>query len=831
MNYPVWQLGALGGGLLIAVIAVVHVFVSHFAVGGGLFLVWTERKARQENSPEILAYVKTHSRFFLLLTMVFGGLTGVAIWFTVALLNPAATSVLIHNFVFGWAIEWVFFLGEIVALLIYYTTFDKMASSRHQIIGWLYFIFAWLSLFTINGIIGFMLTPGQWLTTGNFWDGYFNPTFWPQLFLRTFLSLMLAGLYGFVTASRLPDETLRDKMVSYCAKWLFCPFVFFLASAYWYGQALPVQVQNLFFHGLPELVPYFTIFIAFTVLLFVGGVIMAICAPGKVGQGLAFVLLAIGLIYMGSFEFIREGGRRPYIIYDYMYSTSILKKDVATIEQSGLLAAARWTEVQKITPANQLLAGKELYRLSCLPCHSVGGPLKDIRKFTHSYTREGLAIKIGKVGRRDGYMAPFLGNEQERQALAAYIVDVLNAGGQSAAAVSLPPTTINMPPYDAATAPFLLLAWSQEGVTEGVETLLFSLGQAQVTVQAYLLRRDETPELVGGEGFELFCYPQGAPDAVRPLVFAEESNVFHIDLPTSSLADLPQPAPFVLEAYQDGKLLARTKVLARSSGQLGCFNCHGGRKGKTLFTDKTAENILTTHDRLSATFLLRQAREEGQVACVSCHNHGGEQLALSAAIHGFHATYMQDLGAEACGLCHAGVASGQFLTGLHGGMGLDCTSCHGGLAKHALSLLATEVKQSKEAAVELRKILIKGGAEEKIKARQAYEQEPDCLNCHVDFQEPQQGETFNQWTAHREELFSQRGDEVGLRCPACHGSPHSIFPQEPPQGELAGNLAPRQYQGNNLPLAANKGCALVCHTVDMEMDFHHPNSYRMFRNQ
>ena len=38
MNYPVWELYYAGGGFLIALIAVVHVYVAHFAVGGGLFL-------------------------------------------------------------------------------------------------------------------------------------------------------------------------------------------------------------------------------------------------------------------------------------------------------------------------------------------------------------------------------------------------------------------------------------------------------------------------------------------------------------------------------------------------------------------------------------------------------------------------------------------------------------------------------------------------------------------------------------------------------------------------------------------------------------------------
>ena len=92
MNYPVWQLDAFGGGLLVAIVAIVHVYISHFAVGGGLFLVLTEMKGLREGSPGILAYTRRHTKFFLLLTMILGGMTGVGIWFTIALLSPAATS-------------------------------------------------------------------------------------------------------------------------------------------------------------------------------------------------------------------------------------------------------------------------------------------------------------------------------------------------------------------------------------------------------------------------------------------------------------------------------------------------------------------------------------------------------------------------------------------------------------------------------------------------------------------------------------------------------------------------------------------------------------------
>jgi len=99
MNYPFWEIPLLSGGLVIAVVAILHVFVSHFTVGGGLFLALMERKAIRENNESLMNYTKKHSKFFLLLTIVFGAVSGVGIWFTIGLVHPPGTSALIHSFV------------------------------------------------------------------------------------------------------------------------------------------------------------------------------------------------------------------------------------------------------------------------------------------------------------------------------------------------------------------------------------------------------------------------------------------------------------------------------------------------------------------------------------------------------------------------------------------------------------------------------------------------------------------------------------------------------------------------------------------------------------
>ena len=97
MNYPIWELYNMNSGTLVALISTIHAYVAHLAVGGGLFLWLTDLKAVREKNPLISAYVKKHTWFFLLLTMVFGGVSGVGIWFIIALANPAATSS--YNFV------------------------------------------------------------------------------------------------------------------------------------------------------------------------------------------------------------------------------------------------------------------------------------------------------------------------------------------------------------------------------------------------------------------------------------------------------------------------------------------------------------------------------------------------------------------------------------------------------------------------------------------------------------------------------------------------------------------------------------------------------------
>jgi cytochrome bd-type quinol oxidase subunit 1 len=415
MNYPSWVIPGVDGGLVIALVSIIHAYIAHFAVGGGIFLVVTESIARRRGDEALLASVKGFTKFFLLLTMVAGGMTGVGIWFTIALVQAAGTSALIHQFVFGWATEWVFFIVEIVALLVYHYLWDKLDARTHLAIGWIYAAAAWLSLAVIDGILSFMLTPGRWLETGSFWDGLFNPGYLPSLAFRTTAALMIAGLFGLIAALRAKDASLRRFLARWASAWIVLPMILLVASGLWYFSASQAELKGEMFKGFWFVGGYRTALLALSALLFTGGLALLIRVPGALSPAVVALLVAVGLGWMGSFEFLREIARKPWVIHGYLYSSGVLAKDMNRIDETGWLKEARW--VRRFSKPE---AGEDMLASQCLCCHTVGGR-RDLAKLAAPFDVQSMMEQLEIQG-DSGYMPPFAGNAEDREILANYIV-------------------------------------------------------------------------------------------------------------------------------------------------------------------------------------------------------------------------------------------------------------------------------------------------------------------------------------------------------------------------------------------------------------------------
>ncbi len=457
MNYPIWELQS--SGLLIAFVSVVHVFVSHFAVGGGLFLVLAEAKARRENDAALLGFVRYHSRFFILLTLVFGAITGVGIWFTITLVHPAATSSLINTFVWGWAIEWTFFLTEIAAAMVYYYGWDRLTARTHLAVGWIYFAAAWLSLVIINGILSYMLTPGAWLENRGFWSGFFNPTYLPSMIARTFAAVGLAGLYAMFTAAFLSDEPLKRRIARWAGYYWVLPMVIVLPLSFaWYFSAaasagVPVAeilgapsagflsivgsaIGPLPDSGYPMAQRAVQVALVAMALALVVTLFVVFLRHDRYGKVAGTLMLIAGLFAIGGAEWVREGIRKPYVIGEYMFVNGIRlppppgvpkppagfpadRYTVDALDASGVLAASPWVRLpagytpgaltaEAMDPKRltemEIAAGREVFHLQCFICHSQRryNRIDRLVKGKSSSTIEGILARLARPVNRAG---------------------------------------------------------------------------------------------------------------------------------------------------------------------------------------------------------------------------------------------------------------------------------------------------------------------------------------------------------------------------------------------------------------------------------------------
>lgn len=410
MDYPFWDVD-IGYGILMAIIAIVHVFVSHFAIGGGLYLVVAESSARKKNDTLKLEFLKRLSKFFVLVTVVFGALTGVGIWFIIGLLNPAATEALIHNFVWGWATEWTFFVIEITAAIIYFYGWDKMSAKAHLTVGWLYFGAAWLSLFVINGILSFMLTPGDWLATGAFWDGFFNPTFFSSLVFRTGICIMLAGLYALVVASRYKADDFKKGLVRYNAYWALAGMVIMLPTLQWFISSIPQEIIDAVWGT--HLTPVSAMNASYInlALLAVIIIIFGLLIPKRYNIVIAIVAMVFGISYFGEFEWMRESIRKPYVIYNYMYGNGIWLGKYDTYVKDGMLPHI------KVKADDEK---RDLFNHACRSCHTLNG-YKALAPHYNGTDIDFIAPTVYGSHMMFGNMPEFMGTQQEARMIATHI--------------------------------------------------------------------------------------------------------------------------------------------------------------------------------------------------------------------------------------------------------------------------------------------------------------------------------------------------------------------------------------------------------------------------
>ncbi|HIE08109.1 MAG TPA: hypothetical protein EYP64_08695 [Desulfarculaceae bacterium] len=439
MLYPLFEFPAIGGGMIIAVIATFHILPCHLATGGFWMAYYLERRGHADNNQELLDYIKRFALMILIFCFVTGSITGAGIWFASTIISPRAISGLIHNYVWGWAAEWVFFLIEVVTIYIYYYTFGKIKPETHMRIGLIYAWSAWISMVIITGILAFMMTPGKWLETGGFFDGFFNPTYWPQLFYRTMMMLSISGMFAALLAGFMKSGPTKTYIIKTAGRWGLISLALGALFAVWYYFKLPATS-----HEILSGVPYAQMM--FKISLGVGGVValyFALLLTGRevlVKPVLALFMIVVLFVGIGGGESVREYSRRPYLISGVMYSNQIIahdfeakgiKSEVVRFQEDGFLASNYFVPDawRRINAENYLKAGMLLTKTNCVICHTmeVGGrsSLPGLIEEMGSSSAEELFDFLETIGEDYLFMPAFSGNEQERRAAAAYMASIV----------------------------------------------------------------------------------------------------------------------------------------------------------------------------------------------------------------------------------------------------------------------------------------------------------------------------------------------------------------------------------------------------------------------
>jgi len=440
LDYPIREF-ALGGGVLIAVVAILHVVVSHFAVGGGIVLAALETAAVRRGDRPMRDLVKRSSTILLLLSTVFGAISGVGIWFTIGVVHPAATSSLIHTFVWAWAAEWAFFLLEVVTALAWVATWDKVSPGTHLFLIRLYAFAAFMSLVVIQGILGFMLTPGAFPSTASFRDGFLNPTYLPGVLFRTGVCLALAAAWMAFAALREPDRAARARLARVLGAVGALGLAVAAAGWFVWEKALPESVQRLFLGEKPLLATLATgRSHTFRILLVAALLALLVAAlPRLQSWPVALLALVACSGVLAGYERVREGVRKPWVIAEQMFSNGVLATEIDRLNEKGILSKAAWAKRE--AGGRAVPTGEAVFRAECSSCHTRDGYL-GIRRIASAMDADVAAMFLtalrddganwkaraaGKDARPDyPFMPPFVGTDEEIAALAGWLAS-LNA--------------------------------------------------------------------------------------------------------------------------------------------------------------------------------------------------------------------------------------------------------------------------------------------------------------------------------------------------------------------------------------------------------------------
>lgn len=419
--YPIHDFGPLMKGMVIGGMGVLHVFLAQFAIGGGWLMCYLQWRAWRRHDLLARCFLASYFRVLVLVSFVLGAVSGVGMWLTAVQVSPRTIGEMVDEFHWIWAVEWTFFCVEVVAGYAYYRCHERLSDRARLQLLVVYSCAAWASLFWINGILSWMLTPGSWVRSGSVWQGFFNASFWPSLVYRTLVSWTLGGLAAIAVVHTISPLELdqRRRLVRTCGL-VLAPMVAMPIIGLWYLGAIPEDSRGWVLGGSPAMT------MALAGAVFASTLLGLYVALGLLWRRLyvnfatAILLLALALGATGAGELVREGVRKPYTIRQTLYANSLTPADVLRMRRRGAVADDPYP-VRGSFPHPRLAAGAKIFRLLCSVCHTIDGA-NGVVHLTATWHDDQLRMNLAKLQHTKSFMPPFAGTAEDLEALVQFLL-------------------------------------------------------------------------------------------------------------------------------------------------------------------------------------------------------------------------------------------------------------------------------------------------------------------------------------------------------------------------------------------------------------------------
>ena len=440
--YPINDFGPIMKGMIIGGMGIFHVFLAQFAIGGGILLCVFQWLAQTGRCPQARQLVDGYFKLLVLISFVIGALTGVGMWFTTIQISPRTIGLMVTEFHWIWATEWTFFCLEVVSGYAFYRYAARLDDRTRLRLLVLYSVAAWFSLFWINGILSWQLTPGGWTHNHNVWSGFFNPTFWPSLLFRTVVSLTIAALVACVVINLMSDLSRenRNELLNQAGRFL-APMALMPLLGLWYFAGVPEDSRTWVLGGSAAMTMFLTLAVGASLLIGLYATYAYWLGRFSVNGPAAVLLCALAFAATAGGEFVREGIRKPYTVREALYSNSMTPHEVQRLREHGSVTDDPYPLRNAASyPNDQVRVGARVFRFQCSICHTVSG-VNGLTELTGSWRTDQKRMNIAMLQRTKPFMPPFAGPARECEALVQYL-DWLNARSPRAWPLSEAPATL-----------------------------------------------------------------------------------------------------------------------------------------------------------------------------------------------------------------------------------------------------------------------------------------------------------------------------------------------------------------------------------------------------